>query len=139
MKKLSILAIIAVLFFASCSNNKAKLVGEWKIADMSFPLPAGLPDSLKTQYQDMIKKQVETIKSICTLLLHIKKTVLTLIILQVKPGGGTWTLNDKATEITLSEGGKSEVSKVVELTANKLVIESAQPDGAGNLTLTLAK
>jgi len=138
MKKISILAVIAVLFFASCTNNKAKLVGEWKIADMSLPLPAGLPDSLKTQYQDMIKKQVETIKASASTFSY-KEDGTYAYNFAGKTGGGTWTLNDKATEITLSEGGKSEVSKVVELTANKLVIESAQPEGAGNLTLTLAK
>lgn len=138
MKKLSILAIVAVLFFASCGNKKSKLVGEWKIADMSIPLPAGLPDSLKTQYGDMIKKQVESIKASGSTFSY-KEDGTYAYNFSGKTGGGTWTMNEKGTEITLSEAGKSEISKVVELTQNKLVIESMQPDGAGNLTLTLAK
>ena len=138
MKKLSILVVIAALFFASCGNKKSKVIGEWKIADMSVPIPAGLPDSLKTQYQDMMKKQVDAIKGSNSTFTY-KDDGSYAYNIAGKPGAGTWILNDKATEITLTEGGKSEVSKVVELSDNKLVIESAQPDGAGNLVLTLAK
>jgi|GEM_PF-1893683 len=138
MKKLSILAIVAVLFFAACGSKKSKVVGEWKIADMSLPLPAGLPDSLKSQYEEMVKKQVDAVKASASTFTY-KEDGTYAYNFAGKPGTGTWSVNDQATEITLSEGGKSEVSKIVELTENKMVIQSAQPEGAGNLTLTLSR
>jgi hypothetical protein len=54
-------------------------------------------------------------------------------------GGGTWKLNDEVTELTLTEAGKANISKVIELTETKLVFEAPQPNGMGNLTMTLAK
>ncbi len=137
MKKAALVTLIAVLFFACGGNKKAKLIGEWKIADMSAPLPAGLPDSLKTQYEEMLKKQVELIKTSSTF--TYKEDGSYTYNFAGKTGGGSWVLNDPATEITLTEGGKSETSKLTELTENKMVMESPQPEGAGNLTLTLTK
>ena len=138
MKKLSLLAFVAVLFFACGGNKKSKLImGDWKIADMSAPMPANLPDSLKTQYEAMLKSQVEKIKASSTF--SYKEDGTYAYNFAGQAGGGTWKVNDEATELTLTEGGKADVSKVLELTENKLVIESTQPNGAGNLTLTLAK
>jgi hypothetical protein len=137
MKKLSVLALVAILFFACGGGNKSKILGEWKIADMSAPLPSGLPDSLKTQYAEMLKKQVEAIKASSTF--TYKDDGSYTYNFAGKIGAGNWKLNDQSTEITLTEGGKSDVSKIVELSENKLVMQSAQPDGTGNLTLTLAR
>jgi len=137
MKKITLLALVAVLFFA-CGKNKSKLItGDWKIADMAAPMPPNLPDSLKTQYEAMLKSQVEKIKASSTF--NYKEDGTYAYNFAGQAGGGTWKLNDGATELTLTEGGKADVSKVIELTENKLVIESTQPNGAGNLTLTLAK
>jgi hypothetical protein len=137
MKKIALLALVATLFFA-CGNKKSKLItGDWKIADMAAPMPPNLPDSLKTQYEAMLKSQVEKIKASSTF--NYKEDGTYAYNFAGQAGGGTWKLNEAATELTLTEGGKADVSKVIELTENKLVIESTQPNGAGNLTLTLAK
>ncbi|MFI5141252.1 MAG: lipocalin family protein [Bacteroidia bacterium] len=138
MKKISLLALVAVLFFACGGNKKSKLItGDWKIADMQAPLPPNLPDSLKVQYDSMLKSQVAKIKASSTF--NYKEDGTYAYNFAGQAGGGTWKLNEEATELTLTEAGKADVSKVLELTENKLVIESAQPNGAGNLTLTLAK
>jgi hypothetical protein len=138
MKKLSLLALVAVLFFACGGNKKTKLItGDWKIADMAAPMPANMPDSLKAQYEEMLKTQVEKIKASSTF--NYKEDGTYAYNFAGQTGAGTWKLNDEATEITLTEGGKADVSKVLELTETKLVIESPQPNGAGNLTLTLSK
>ena len=138
MKKISLLALVAVLFFACGGNKKSNLItGDWKIADMQAPLPPNLPDSLKVQYDSMLKSQVAKIKASSTF--NYKEDGTYAYNFAGQAGGGTWKLNEEATELTLTEAGKADVSKVLELTENKLVIESAQPNGAGNLTLTLAK
>ena len=138
MKKLSLLALVAVLFFACGGNKKSKLIiGDWKIADMTTPTPPNLPDSLKSQYDSMLKVQVNKIKTSSTF--NYKEDGTFAYNFAGQAGGGTWKLNDEATELTLVDGGKADVSKVLELTENKLVFESPQPNGAGNLTLTLAK
>ena len=138
MKKLFLLALVAVLFFACGGNKKSKLIlGDWKIADMAVPTPPNLPDSLKTQYEEMLKTQVEKVRASSTF--NYKEDGTYAYNFAGQAGGGTWKLNEEATEITLTESGKSDVSKVLELTENKLIIESPQPNGMGNLTLTLAK
>jgi|SRR6185437_3911755 len=138
MKKISLIALVATLFFASCGNKKSKLiVGDWKIADMAAPMPPNMPDSLKTQYDAMLKAQVDKIKTSSTF--NYKDDGTYAYNFAGQAGGGTWKINDEATELTLTEGGKADVSKVLELSETKLVIESPQPNGAGNLTLTLAK
>lgn len=138
MKKLSLIAIAAVLFFACGGNKKAKLItGDWKIADMAAPMPANMPDSLKSQYEAMLKSQIEKIKATSTF--NYKEDGTYAYNFAGQAGGGAWKLNEGATELTLTEGGKSDVSKVLELSETKLVIESPQPNGGGNLTLTLAK
>ena len=138
MKKLSLLALVAVLFFACGGNKKSKLItGDWKIADMSAPTPPNLPDSLKSQYDSMLKAQVNKIKGSSSF--NYKEDGTYAYNFAGQAGGGTWKLNEEATELTLTEAGKADVSKVLELTESKLVIESPQPNGMGNLTLTLAK
>ncbi|HKC69744.1 MAG TPA: lipocalin family protein [Bacteroidia bacterium] len=138
MKKISLLVIVAALFFACGGNKKSKLIlGDWKIADMVVPMPPNMPDSLKTQYEAMLKSQVEKIKTSSTFSYKDDGTYAYNFAGQA--GGGTWKLNEEATELSLTEAGKTNASKIVELTENKLVFEAPQPNGAGNVTLTLAK
>lgn len=138
MKKLSLIAFAAVLLVACGGNKKSKLVvGNWKIADMSAPMPAGMPDSLKGQYEEALKKQVESMKAASSF--NYKEDGTYNYNLGGQAGDGTWKLNDAGTELTLTEKGKSDINKVVELSESKLVIEAPQPNGGGNLTLSLAK
>jgi hypothetical protein len=138
MKKLSVIALVAVLLVACGGAKKSKLVvGDWKIADMSAPMPPNMPDSLKAQYEEALKKQVESMKASSSF--NYKEDGSYNYNLGGQVGAGTWTLNDGGTELTLTEGGKSDVNKVVELTENKLTIEAPQPNGGGNLILSLAK
>ena len=138
MKKISAIVLISILFFACGGNKKSKLVvGEWKIADMAATMPANIPDSLKSQYEEMFKKQVEAIKAASTF--NYKEDGSYTYNFSGQTGAGTWKLNNEGTEFTLTEGGVASPSKVLELSENKFVIESAQPNNAGSLTLTLAK
>ncbi|HEX7414727.1 MAG TPA: lipocalin family protein [Bacteroidia bacterium] len=138
MRKLSLVALAAVLFFACGGNKKTSLVvGDWKIADMAVPMPPVMPDSIKGQYEEALKKQVEGMRATSTFNYKADGTYNYNLGGQI--GAGTWAINDANTELTLTEGGKSDVNKVVTLTENKLVIETPQANGAGNLTLTLAK
>jgi hypothetical protein len=138
MKKLSVIAFATLLLVACGGAKKSKLVvGDWKIADMSAPMPPNMPDSLKGQYEEALKKQVESMKASSSF--NYKEDGSYTYNLGGQVGAGTWKLNDGGTELTLTEGGKSDINKVVELTENKLVIEAPQPQGAGNLTLSLAK
>jgi lipocalin-like protein len=138
MKKLSVIAFVAVLFFACGGNKKSKLiVGDWKIADMQAPMPPTMPDSLKEQYVEALKKQVESIKA--SSFFNYKEDGTYNYNLGGQTGAGKWKINDGGTELTLTEGGKSDINKVVELTENKLTIEAPQPQGGGSLTLSLAK
>ncbi len=138
MKKLPLIAFAILLLVACGGAKKSKLVvGDWKIADMSAPMPPNMPDSLKGQYQEALKKQVESMKASSSF--NYKEDGSYNYNLGGQTGAGTWKLNDGGNELTLTEGGKSDVNKVVELTENKLVIEAPQPGNGGNLTLTLAK
>jgi len=138
MKKLTLIAFATLLLVACGGAKKSKLVvGDWKIADMSAPVPPNMPDSLKGQYQEALKKQVESMKVSSSF--NYKEDGTYNYNLGGQTGAGTWKLNDAGSELTLTEAGKSDVNKVVELTENKLVIEAPQPQGGGNLTLTLAK
>jgi len=138
MKKLSLIAFATLLLVACGGAKKSKLVvGDWKIADMQMPVPASMPDSLKGQFADAFKKQVEGMKANSSF--NYKDDGTYNYNIGGKAGSGTWKLNDAATELTLTESGKSDVNKVIELTENKLTIEAPQPDGGGNLTLSLAK
>jgi hypothetical protein len=138
IKKFSAIVLITVLFFACGGNKKSKLIlGDWKIGDMSAPLPPNIPDSLKSQYEEMLKKQVETIKVSSTF--NYKEDSTYTYNFSGQVGSGKWKLNDDATELTLTEGGVATPSKIVELTESKLVFESAQPNNGGNLTLTLIR
>ena len=136
MKKIALLGLAIVLF--ACGQKKSKLVvGDWKIADMTAPMPPSMPDTLKAQYEAMVKAQVEKVKASSSF--NYKEDGSYAYNFAGQPGGGTWKINDAGTEITLTEGGKADVSKVIELTEKRLVIESPQPNGAGNLTITLVK
>ncbi|HXP50300.1 MAG TPA: DUF4923 family protein, partial [Bacteroidia bacterium] len=136
--KLSLIAFATLLLVACGGNKKSKLVvGDWKIADMSAPMPPNMPDSLKGQYEEALKKQVESMKTSSSF--NYKEDGTYNYNLGGQTGDGTWKLNDEGTELTLTEKGKSDVNKVVELTENKLTIEAPQPNGGGNLTLSLAK
>lgn len=138
MKKLSLIALVAVLFFACGGNKKSKLlVGDWKIADMQAPMPPNMPDSLKGQFEEALKKQIEMMKASSAF--SYKADGSFTYNVGEKKGTGTWKLNDAVTELTLSEGEKSDVNKIVELSESKLVFEAPQPDGGGSVTLTLTK
>lgn len=138
MKKLSVIAFAALLLVACGGNKKSKMVvGDWKIADMKAPMPPNMPDSLKGQYEEALKKQVEAMKAGSSF--SYKEDGSYSYNLGGQAGAGTWKLNDGGTELTLTEGGKSDINKVVELSENKLTIEAPQPNGGGNLTLSLAK
>jgi hypothetical protein len=138
MKKISVIALVAVLLIACGGGKKSKLVvGDWKIADMQAPMPPNMPDSLKGQYVEALKKQVESIKA--GSFFNYKEDGTYNYNLGGQTGAGTWKINDGGTELTLTEGGKSDVNKVTELTENKLTIEAPQPNNGGNLTLSLAK
>lgn len=139
MKKLSFIAVaaIAVLLFACGGKNKSKMVvGDWKIADMNVPMPPNVPDSLKQKYDSAFKAQVEMMKKSSTF--NYKEDGTYSYNFVGQQGGGQWKTNEDCSEITLTEGGKSDVSKIKELTDNKMVIESNNPNG-GSMTLTLAK
>ena len=85
IKKFSAISLITLLFFACSGNKKSKLiVGDWKIADMAATTPKNIPDSLKSQYDEMFKKQVEAIKASSTPL-TTKKMVPIPIISPGKP------------------------------------------------------
>jgi hypothetical protein len=138
MKKLSLIAFAILLLVACGGAKKSKLVvGNWKVADMSVPMPPNMPDSLKTKYDSALKVQIESMKASSSF--NYKEDGTYNYNLGGQAGDGTWKLNDAATELTLTEKGKSDINKVVELTENKLTIEAPQPGGGGNLTLSLAK
>ena len=138
IKKFSAIALITVLFFACGGNKKSKLIlGDWKIGDMTATMPKNIPDSLKSQYEERLKTQVEALKASSTF--NYKEDGSYTYTFSGQKGNGTWKLNDESTELTLTENGVPSPSKILELTESKLIIESAQPNNAGNLTLTLIK
>ena len=138
MKKIASIAFVALLVFACGGGNKSKLVvGKWKIADMKAPMPPNMPDSLKERFNAAVQSQLEIMKQ--SSVFNYKEDGTYEYNVGDKAGNGTWKINDAGTELTLTEAGNSDINKVIELTENKLVIEAPQPNGAGNLTLSLAK
>ncbi len=132
MKNLRFFSLLAILaFIVSCGQEpREMLVGEWKISDISSS--AEIADELKEAHQESINEMKETyllvIKADSTFEHSVSETT----------SNGKWKLSEDAKTLTLTyDHGLVENSKIIELSANKLVT-SVEFNNAEN-TVTFEK
>lgn len=139
MKKIiSILFAAAMVTLVSCGGKKADLVvGSWKIADMTVGTSKEIPDSMKARYEAYLaelKNQIEEIKKTSSFDFNKDGS------LNFKSGGhdnkGTWKITDDGSKLSMTQGGKEDVSDVIELSSSKLVFESVQEGQKTKVTLS---
>jgi hypothetical protein len=132
MKKIGIYSLfMLLLMIASCGQKPMeKLVGEWKLTDISST--AEVSEDLKDAHQEIISEMKETY----LLVLNADSTFVHTLL--EGTSNGKWKISDDLKSLTLSyENGNVEVSKIVELSNNKMVT-SVEFNEAENI-LTLEK
>jgi hypothetical protein len=130
MKKMKFfsLAIIALLFGFSCKNGKnSKIVGTWTISEISST--SEIPNELKANYQE----SMNDMKS--TFLLVVKSDSTFERTLSGSMSKGKWKLSpdEKTLTLTYDDGG-NEISNVMELTENKMVISIEMNEAKNTIT-----
>jgi hypothetical protein len=132
MKKIGIYSLFMLfLVVVSCGQEPMEmLVGEWKLTDISST--AEVSEDLKDAHQEIISEMKETY----LLVLNADSTFVHTLL--EGTSNGKWKIADDLKSLTLSyENGNIEVSKIVELSSNKM-ITSVEFNEAENI-LTLEK
>jgi hypothetical protein len=121
MKKLLLGSLIVVLFLASCSNPKSKLIGTWKVDNVETDFgKTKLPVELVKHIEDAQKK----------LSFRIVSDSIMVLLLDNNPHEARWDLDSKTGTITYyfskQKGIVNTLGKVVD---NEIINETKMPLG----------